>query len=189
MKFFIVFIISFSVILGCGNSQNEEQSEKSFGDSSYIFGNPDYKVPTLSAAVQEEVSSWTILEDFLYDVKNINGSNFEGLQNHSKQLSDHSTSLFKDIPERLNNNQVNSRMMVLETRSKLLNQVAFQSNFDTLDIKNSIIELNVAVENFIIQLNEKLEKDKIDLQRSSNEEKELKLQKKKIDTTKNNKVL
>lgn len=185
MKFLILFLISLLVIMGCGNSNNEDQAPETFSDSSYIFGNPNYQLPTLSEAVKEQATSWTSLEDYLYEVKNVNGSNFEKLRNHSKQLADYSTSLFKDIPESLNNNQISSRLVVLETRSKLLSQVAYKSAIDTLDIQNSIKELNIAVENFIIQLNEKFEKDKIDLQRRHNEEQELKLQKKKIDTTKN----
>ncbi len=185
MKYLLLFIISFFVILGCGDSKNEDQNQQTFSDSSYIFGNPDYKVPALSGIAKEQAASWTILEDFLYEVKNVNGSNYEKLQNHAKQLAEYSTSLFKDIPDTINNNQISSRLVVLETRSKLLQQVAFQSNFDTLDIQNSLKELNVAVENFIVQLNEKFEKDKIDLQRKDNEQQELKSQQKKSDTTKN----
>ncbi len=189
MKFLILFFIPFLVILGCENSNNEEQAEETFSDSSYLFGKANYQAPPLSDAVKEQAASWPVLEDYLYEFNNINGSNFEKLQNHSKQLAEYSTSLFKDIPEKINNNQIGSRLVVLETRSKILQQVIFQSNFDTLDIQNSIKELNFAVENFILQLNEKFEKDKIDLQRKDNEEQELKSQKKKIDTIKNNKSL
>src|SRR5690606_10448000 len=83
----------------------------------------------------------------------------------------------KDVPEEINTNPIRSRLLVLKTRAELLNQVSHRGTVDSTDLQNSVKEMNTAVTNLIIHLNEKFQKDRIDLQRKENEQRELKGQK------------
>ncbi len=53
---------------------------------------------------------------------------------------------------------------------------------DTSLVQESVIEMNIATNNLIVQINEKFLKDGIDRQRTDNEKKEKELRKKKTDS-------
>jgi hypothetical protein len=106
----------------------------------------------------------------------VNGSNYQDLRNRSELLKQYSDSLLKNIPDTLNTKPINSRLLVLKTRSSLLFQTVHQASIDSLKVQNSMEELNLAVKNLIVQLNEKFQKDNIDFQRKEDEENELKKQ-------------
>lgn len=170
--------------ISCGNS--EEQKEIApYNDASILFGNKNFDFPQLSAPAREQAIHWGILEDFVSEAKNANGSNYQDLRNRSELLKQYSDSLLKKIPDTLNTNPINSRLFVLKTRSELLFQTANESTIDSLKLENSIEEMNVALRNLIVQLNEKFQKDKIDFQRKENEENELKKQKRYRDSIMN----
>jgi hypothetical protein len=70
----------------------------------------------------------------------------------------------------------------VKTRVYLLNQELNKSRPDSVKIQLNIAELNTSYTNLIIQINEKFEKDAIDLQRVDDEKKELKKQKRFLDS-------
>jgi len=185
MRFTIFLFLIAGFIFSCGNSSEENQNQKPANDASIIFGYKEYSFPELSAPAKEQAVHWGVLEDFLSETKNINGSNYGALRTHSERLKEYSDSLFKNIPDTLNTKPINSRLLVLKTRSELLYQTAHQSIMDTSKIQNSVKEMNIAVNNLIIQLNEKFQKDNIDFQRRDDEESELKKQKRYKDSIMN----
>lgn len=180
LLFFMKFIIPVLLIIGftfsCGNSSEEKQNQSSSNDASIIFGDKGFDFPQLSAPAKEQAVHWGVLEDFLSEAKNTNGSNYQDLRNRSELLKQYSDSLLKNIPDTLNTKAINSRLLVLKTRSALLFQAAHQATIDSLKVQSSVEELNVAIKNLIIQLNEKFQKDNIDFQRKEDEETELKKQ-------------
>ncbi len=163
------------ILLSCENSQ-EKPEEAPKNDTSIIFGDQNYDFPKLSAPAQEQAVHWGILEDFVSEAKKANGSNYQELRNRSELLKKYSDSLLKKIPDTLNTKPITSRLFVLKTRSELLFQTAGQSAIDSLELERSIEEMNIALKNLLVQLNEKFQKDKIDSQRKKNEAKELKKQ-------------
>lgn len=176
MKFIIPLLLLTLVAFSCGDS-DEKQEEAPKIDTSIIFGNENFEFPQLSAPAKEQAIRWGILEDFVNEAKNANGSNYQDLRNRSEFLMKYSDSLLKKIPDTLNTKPINSRLFVLKTRSELLFQVANESPIDSVKLENSIEEMNVALKNLIVQLNQKFQKDNIDFQRRENEESELKKQK------------
>lgn len=162
-------------MISCGNSE-EQQPEAPNNDASILFGDKNFDFPQLSAPAKEQAIHWGILEDFVNEAKKANGSNYEDLRNRSELLKKYSDSLLKKIPDTLNTNPINSRLFVLKTRSALLFQTANQSTIDSSKLENSMEEMNVALKNLIVQLNQKFQKDNIDFQRKENEENELKKQ-------------
>ncbi len=176
MKFIIPVLLIIGFTFSCGNSSEEKKTQSTSFDNSIIFGSTGFDFPQLSAPAKEQAVHWGVLEDFLSEAKNVNGSNYQDLRNRSEILKQYSDSLFKNIPDTLNTKPINSRLLVLKTRSALLFQTSHQATLDSSKVQNSIEELNVAVKNFLIQLNEKFQKDNIDFQRKEDEENELKKQ-------------
>ena len=176
MKFiFPLFMVTFFVLC-CGNAPEENQNQNPKNDASIIFGNPDFVFSQLSAPAKEHATRWGVLEDFFAEAKNMNGTNYEALRNRSERMKEYSDSLFKNIPDTLNTKPINSRLLVIKTRSELLFQASHQDAIDSVKLQTSITEMNVAVNNLIVQLNEKFQKDNIDFQRKEDEENELKKQ-------------
>ncbi len=176
MKFIFSLFIIVGFIFSCGNSSEENQNQKPENDASIIFGDKNFAFPELSVPAKEQATRWGVLEDFLSQAKNINGSNFEALRISSERMKEYSDSLFKNIPDTLNTKSINSRLLVIKTRSELLFQSSHQDAIDSLKVQNTVDEMNIAVNNLIIQLNEKFQKDNIDSQRKEDEQSELKKQ-------------
>lgn len=176
MKFSIPILIVISFLFSCGNSSEENQNTAPTADNSIVFGNKSYEYPQLSAPAKEQAVKWGVLEDLISEANKVNGSNYQDLRNRSERIREYSDSLVKNIPDTLNTKPINSRLLVVKTRSEMLFQAAHQAIMDSLNLQNSVQELNTAVNNLIVHLNEKFMKDNIDYQRKEDEESELKKQ-------------
>lgn len=175
MKFTFFLLAIMGIALSCQNSVEEEIKETNYG-SNLVFGDANYRFPSLTAPAKEHAIRWGVLEDFISESQKLNGSNFNALKNGSERLTQYSDSLFKNIPDTLNINSIQSRLLVLKTRAQLLYQNAHNAKMDSAAIQNSVIEMNHAVKNLIVQMNEKFQKDFIDSQRIGNEKMELRAQ-------------
>lgn len=176
-----IAIVAFS----CQNSIEENENDEIKNETAIIFGDTTFNFPELSLPAKEHAVHWGVLEDLFSETKKLNGSNFQSLKNGSERLTEYSDSLFNKIPDTLNTNQIRSRLLVLKTRAELLYQTSHRGTLDSADLQNSVAEMNGAVKNLIIHLNEKFEKDKIDSQRKDNEKMELKEQKRYSDSIMN----
>lgn len=176
MKFVIPLLVLVGIVFSCGNASEENQAQKPTNDASIIFGDKEYVFPQLSEPAKKQAVQWGILEDFLAEAQNANGSNYQDLRNRTERLSEYADSLFKNIPDTLDTKPIHSRLMVLKTRAALLFQASHQATIDSLKVQQSLEEMNVAVKNLIVQLNEKFQKDRIDFTRREDEENELKKQ-------------
>ncbi|HZW77623.1 MAG TPA: hypothetical protein VFF21_04875 [Flavobacteriaceae bacterium] len=176
MRTFLLFILLASVFSSCETkSGTNEEENKEFSSSTY-FGEKDYLLPTLTPATQELVRQWQTLEDLLNQAKNLNGSSHSELRNGSEIMRRSADSLMATIPAVFDTNIIKSRLLVVQTRAELIYQAAHADTRDSLAIQNSITEMNHAIKNLILQLNEKLEKDLIDIQRTEDENAEFKKQ-------------
>ena len=106
----------------------------------------------------------------------------ENLRVKTEKLLRHTDSLSKKIPDTLYTNAIYSRLVIAKTRVELLKQEINRDIIDSERVEMNIDEANDAIKNLIIQLNEKFQKDGIDLQRIDNEKKELEKQKKFLDS-------
>jgi len=187
MKFIIVFIstillLSYSLI-SCGNSSEESKLQvPSQQINSSLYGNTSFVFPELTDEAKIEVSHWGAYEDFEAEVKSINGNNIEELQIRTSQLVFHIDSLIKKIPDTLNTRAIYSRVIVVKTRSQLLEQEVNKSQIDSIQFQNYFDEMNISAKNLMVQINEKFQKDAIDLQRVDNEKQELEKQQRFLDS-------
>lgn len=184
MKNLILLISASLLIFSCGNS-SEETNQTSLDNVSVIFGEENYVFTQLSSQAKEQAGKWDVLNDFLSETKQLNGGEYQDIRNRSERLQQFSDSLIKSVPEALNSNPINSRLVVIKTRSDILYQNSHKAILDSAGIQNAIVEMNSAVDNLIMHLNEKFEKERIDLQRKDNEEMELNKLKKSKDSIMN----
>ena len=176
MRFIITLLIVTGFAISCGNASEKDQNQAPSNDASIIFGSRDFTFPPLSPPAQEQAEHWGILEDFLSEAKNMNGSNYQKLRNLSERLREYSDSLMGKIPDTLNTKPIHSRLTVLKTRSAMLYQASHLDRIDSIKVQNSVEEMNAAIKNLIVHLNEKFQKDNIDYQRQEVEDQELKKQ-------------
>ena len=177
----VLFWIQF--LTSCGNdSQKIMEIEPVNVQEKPFYGVDDFAFPNLDNNSKIQVSQWAVFEDFDNEIRSINGRTKEVLKNKSLRLVTHMDSLSKKIPDTLSSRAVKSRLLVVKTRVYLLNQELNKSKPDSSILQNHISELNTSYSNLIQQINEKFEKDAIDVQRLSDEKKELEKQKRFLDS-------
>ncbi len=187
MKFIIVFIftsllVSFTII-SCGKAPDNNIIQLPSQElTSSLYGNTGFIFPELTTEAKLEITHWGAYEDFDAEAKSINGNSIEELKIKISQLVSHIDSLTKKIPDTLNTRAIFSRVIVVKTRSQLLEQEVNKSQIDSLQLQNYFDEMNISVKNLIIQINEKFQKDAIDLQRIDNEKQELEKQQRFLDS-------
>ncbi len=187
MKFIPISILSILLLsftfISCGNSTEENTSPILTKQTPKgLYGDTSFKFPDLSDEAKLKVSHWGAYEDFDTEVKSINGNSIEELQIRTSQLVFHIDSLTKKIPDTLNTRAIFSRMAVVKTRAKLLEQEVNKSRIDSISVQKCFDKMNTSVKNFIVQINEKFQKDAIDLQRVTNEKQELEKQQQFLDS-------
>ena len=187
MKFVFSLYISFLILnfgmVSCGDSNEKSQTEiQTTYNNSTLFGNQKFVFHELSDKAKIYVSNWAVYDDFEKEVKTLNGNTIEVLLNKSELLVSHLDSLSKNIPDTLFNQAILSRVIVVKTRINLLHQELKKSKIDSIQLQNYMNEMNASVSNLIIQINEKFQKDAIDLKRVEDEKKELENQKRFLDS-------
>jgi len=182
MKSLFLLLISI-VLISCGRN-SEEQIEIITPQklNTSFYGNVKFNFPPLSETAKTEVMHWSVFEDFEIQARSINGKTIEAIQTKSKQMVSQLDSLTKKIPDTLNTKAIYARVVVVKTRANLLSQEVNKAHIDSVRLQNYLNEMNVSVKNLIIQINEKFQKDAIDLQRIDNEKQELEIQKKFLDS-------
>jgi len=180
MKSIILLLISF-ILISCGNN-SEEKTEIITPQkiNTSLYGDVNYNFSSLTENAKTEVMHWGAFEDFEAQAKSINGNSIEEIKIKSKQLISQLDSLTKKIPDTLYTKSIYSRVIVVKTRTNLLNQEVNKTHFDSVRLQNYFYEMNLSVKNLIIQINEKFQKDAIDAQRINNEKQELENLKKKL---------
>ena len=161
----VLCIISFN-LLSCENlSKKDTATIQTPIVNTSLYGNPNFVFPEFSKTAKLEVSHWGAFEDFDGELKTLNGNTIEVLQVKSREMVSHLDSLMKKIPDTLNTKAIFSRVIVVKTRTHLLSQELEKPRVDSIQLQNYIDEMNISGKNLIIQINEKFEKDAIDMQK------------------------
>ena len=182
MKQCFILLLLPIIWISCGRSSSEEDVSQNAIHDTVRFGINKYTFPQLSNNAKEQLENWSVYDDFYSEASTLNDIGLEALRIKTDKLLQHTDSLSKKIPDTLYTNAIYSRLTVVKTRVKLLKQALGRGVIDKDKIEIYITETNNAVKNLIVQLNEKFQKDGIDLQRIDNEKKELEKQKKFLDS-------
>ena len=169
MKYLFLFSL---LIFACGKSP--EETTQNLSTQNYnlsTYGDTLFIVPSLPDNVRAEVIQWGAFEDFEEQANAINGNSLEILKEKSNLMVSHVDSILKKIPDTLNTPIIYSRLLVVKTRTYLLNQEVKKIHLDSKKLENKLNELNISIKNLFIQIDEKMEKDLIDLQKFNSEKK------------------
>lgn len=171
---FQLLLIGLFLFSSCGNDKdNTPLATQNNQITTSIFGKNNHTPAVEAPRVLEITTEWGAYNDFKDDISKVNRNTIEDLKVVSDRLVVSSDSLYRFIPDTLRTNPISSRLMVLQTRIKLLQQ---ELNFDRLDsvkIEKHISEINNAHTNFITQMNEKFIKDGINQEQKEVEDREI----------------
>lgn len=179
----VVVLLIFAGFQACkGDTQGGEQDKGTVQDSTQVFGTASVQLPKFTKDATTIVNDWSIFYDFEEELIALNTQPIEELRSRSERFIGFADSLAKTLPDTLNIQPIASRLLVLNTRVKILAQTVQSQRPNDSIIHSSFVELNVALGNLKHQINEKLQKDKIDAQRIENEEEELEKQRSILDS-------
>ena len=182
-SYLLAILILSLLVFSCKKTSEESLVQNEIKqDSTILYGDNTFVFPKLTNKALDQVTQWGIYEDFESEIKTINGKTIEELQSKMERITTQVDSLSNNIPDTLFTQSLNSRIIVIKTRTSLLNQELNKSRIDSVRLQKYIGEVNISVKNFIIQINEKFLKDDIDLQRKEDEKKELEKQKRFLDS-------
>jgi len=165
------------ILISCGDSSDVTSEEEIAQESTDLYGDTTFTFPKLSPAATGKLSQWPFFDDFETEVRSLNGVTIEKLRRTTERLGDITDSLQVKIPDSLNTRPIFSRLMIVNTRIKLLDQLAQRRNWDSIQLQMYLNETNKSVAHFYKQINEKYLKDGIDSQRKEDEQQELEKQK------------
>ena len=185
MKPYLILLLLPIFWVSCGDSSQKDQIPLSLIQDTVRYGIVKYPFPQLSKSAKEQIENWSVYDDFYAEASTLNEINLENLRTKTDKLLAHTDSLSKKIPDTLFTSAIFGRLIIIQTRVQLLKQVANREIVDSEKVETNIAETNNAVKNLIVQLNEKFQKDGIDLQRIDDEKKELEKQKKILDSVYN----
>ena len=178
----LLFLLFPLFLFSCGNSSLEDELLGVLAQDTLRYAVKKYNFPPLSNNARTEIENWSVYDDFYAEASTLHGLNLENLRLKTEKLLSHTDSLSKKIPDTLFTSSIYSRLVILRTRVELLKQEVNRGVVITEKVETNIEETHAAVKNLIVQLNEKFQKDGIDLQRIDNEKKELEIRKKFIDS-------
>lgn len=182
MKYFSIVVLLIIFFSSCeDSSQNKEITLDPMEDTTR-YGKDPFTFPTLTPKSETLVQDWPIFRDFQRVSYNIQNIPISDIRPRSHNLLAHTDSLIKNIPDTLYSPAIESRLLVIKTRLHLLFQETKKGKPSPENLNLYISELHTSINNFVTQINEKVEKDEVDLLHKDDEEKELAKQKKAMDS-------
>ncbi|MEZ4778186.1 MAG: hypothetical protein R2786_02245 [Flavobacteriaceae bacterium] len=182
MNYLPFYFIVFWVFMSCNNSSSEENIQENKMIDTIVFASKDFALPVLNPNAQEIVGNWPIFQEFKSEALGLKKLHLADLKSKTERLLTQVDSLSKNIPDTLFSNAIQSRISIVKTRINLLNQEVNKGRTNPEEIEKNLTETQKAIVTFLVHINEKVLKDKIDFQRKDDEEKELEKQRKSRDS-------
>lgn len=174
-----IFILSGIILIflsSCKDEKSVEQETKIQKIDTTVYGNTEFQFPKLLPQADSIVKDWPIFKDFRGINVDLYDSSLEDLQRKILSLRNITDSLSRSLPDTLNNNMILTRLWVVKTRVELLLQEVNKGNPNSDQITDYIEEMQEATSNFVLQINEKIQKDQIDYTRREDEAAEIRKQ-------------
>jgi hypothetical protein len=185
MKRFVPFSITFclflTVMASCWKTGDSDAAAQEADDKTH-YGSNLTALPTLSDAAKLQAISWSVFEDFEVNTQRLKNKTIPVLQGIAEQLTLQTDSLLTKIPDTINTRPIYERLILVNTRAKLLEQLAKENNVDSLVLETGLKEMNMAAGNLFIEMNRTFKKSKIDDELKETEKKELEKQNKFLDS-------
>lgn len=179
--FILTFLMLLCVLVACEETTEGNETTLQV-DTTTHYGSDLTALPALSEVAKTQAISWSVFEDFEVNALQLKNKTLPSLQNISKQLTVQTDSLLTKIPDTLNTHPIYARLILVNTRAKILEQLAKENNVDSLELELGLKEMNLAAQNLFIEINRTFKKSKIDDELKETEKKELEKQKKFLDS-------
>ncbi len=161
---------------------SETDTSSQLLDENARYGSALTELPTLTNAAKSQIISWSVFEDFEGNAQRLKNQTLPTLQAISEQLASQTDSLLTKIPDTINTRPIYARLILVNTRAKLLEQLAKETTIDSSLLETSLREMNTAIQNLFIEMNGTFTKSKIDDELKETEKKELEKQRKFLDS-------
>ena len=148
--------------LSCCQQKSTESVAEPIIVAEQMFCQTPFSFPGLIPEAQEIVTDWPVFKDFRRISQNLINIPVEDLKYRSNNLRLQTDSLSVTVPATLQSPIINARLLVVKTRISLLNQETKKSVPDSTVIENRLLELHRSIRDFILHINEKIEKDRLD---------------------------
>ncbi|MCB0457773.1 MAG: hypothetical protein KDC91_08520 [Flavobacteriaceae bacterium] len=182
MNYLSFYFIVFFFFLSCNNSSSEENLQENKAVDTIVFASKDFTLPALNPNALEIVGNWPIFQEFKAEALGLKNLPLADLKSKTERLLTQVDSLSKNIPDTLFSNTIQSRISIVKTRINLLKQEINKGKTNPEEIEKNLEETQKSIATFLVHINEKVLKDKIDFQRKDDEEKELEKQRKTRDS-------
>ena len=146
---------------GCQDRAAEAEAEQ-IVEAEQMFCQTPFVFPILTVESQEIITDWPVFKDFRRISQNLINTPVEDLKYRSNNLRLQTDSLAVTVPQALQSPIINARLLVVNTRISLLNQEAKKSLPDSTVIESRLLDLHQSIREFILHINEKIEKDRLD---------------------------
>lgn len=168
----IVVLLNFAFFLNCAN-KNKEKPEDGLTPSaleSTMVSTKDiarfkYNDYALSKDGKQSITAWSKFQELATQITFLRKADLTFFNSEKDTLTLFLTRLKETLPEVLNTNPIQSRIVVLETRLLKFNTDLKLDNYSKEDKLESIKALLIANSSLIYAINNKLELDKNDVER------------------------
>jgi hypothetical protein len=168
-----LFTAVFFVAIACGGTSEgaDAQAQESIVPikDTTRYGVEPFQFPELSAQAETIIEDWPVFKDFKRISLNLQNVAVEDLKFRSKNLLVQTDSLAASLPEILDSPIITARLLVIQTRLQLLHQETKKGTPKTQELETHLTNLRLSIEEFVLHVNEKLEKDALDKNRRNKE--------------------
>lgn len=158
--------ILFLTLMSCGDNGNDKkvlvEDNKDTSEqriSTQAIERLDYTEYALSGEAETVIGKWEKYNEFEIQINYLKKADLSFFTSEGKLLEDFFTQLKTTIPPNLKTNAIESRLVILETKSLMLRDHLTLENIETPLQLSSIKEVLIAFSNLKLQINKKLEFD------------------------------
>lgn len=161
-KIIAVFIACF--LIGCAkNKEQQPEVDVVKQDISKIektdLNNLDYIEYILDETVKTNISGWLKYDELLEKVNELKNADLGYFKSDKEVVETLVEELATTIPENINTDAINARVLVVQNMYYKLNSTVNLSTSNKSELKKSIVDLFEAFSNLNFQINKKFERD------------------------------
>lgn len=156
---FIICALLFISLSSCKDHEEKEKEPVSYLEQNAKAFSKELDLSNiqkfqLSPEAEDAISDWVQFSAVKSEIENLEGSSLQRIVNNSDNLVEEIKKMQDSIPEKFDVVPIESRLNVLLTKAKVLQQSANRNKIDTTAIKQGGTELYQAFGYLQIQLNE-----------------------------------
>lgn len=161
-KIIAVFIACF--LIGCAkNKEQQPEVDVVKQDISKIektdLNNLDYIEYILDETVKTNISGWLKYDELLEKINELKNADLGYFKSDKEVVETLVEELATTIPENINTDAINARVLVVQNMYYKLNSTVNLSTSNKSELKKSIVDLFEAFSNLNFQINKKFERD------------------------------